>query len=100
MVAEWLRGRLQLCVNVCSSHTHTSNLKGCGMYHVKKINKRLIIVDDADQTIYSMPGWVQIPHRACMQELADKFNELGSNDIVAIMEFESRYSTVRKRNPR
>ena len=84
---------------VFESHPHLQ-LNGCCMYQVKKINKRLIIVDVDDEHVYSMPNWVQVPHRACMQELADKFNELGSNDIAAIMEFESRYSTVKKRNPR
>lgn len=70
------------------------------MYAMKKINKRLVIVDVQGFVVYSMPFWVKVPDRKCMQELADKFNELGSNDISAIMEFETRYSTVKKKDPR
>ena len=67
---------------------------------MRKINKRLVIVDAAGQIIYSMPFWVRVPDRRCLQELADRFNELGSNDIAAIVEFETRYSTVKKKDPR
>lgn len=70
------------------------------MYEMKKINKKLVIVDAAGRVIYSMPFWVKVPDRKCVQGLADKFNELGSNDIGAIMEFETRYSTVKKKDPR
>lgn len=67
-------------------------------YEVRKINKRLVIVDAQGKTIYAMPFWVKVANRDQMKWLADRFNEVAGYDIGAIIEFETRHSTVRKRN--
>jgi hypothetical protein len=67
------------------------------MYEVRKINKRLVVVDSTGAVAYSMPSWIRVTDRSEMQQLADRFNELGTNDIGAIMEFESQRHKVRSR---
>lgn len=69
------------------------------MYEVRKINKRLVIACDG-RVVYSMPWWVRVTDRSNMQWLADRFNAAGTDDITAIMEFESRHSAVGKRGQR
>ena len=64
------------------------------MYVVEKINKRIVIVLDRE-IVYSMPFWVKIQSRTDMQELADCFNAAGTRCIDCIMEFETKYSTVK-----
>ena len=64
------------------------------MYTARKINKRMVIMLD-NELVYTMPFWVQIQSREDMQELADKFNTAGCRCIDAIMEFETKFSTVK-----
>lgn len=74
------------------------HLSGEAPYEVRKINKRLVLVDANDKIIYAMPFWVQVTNRMDMQWLADRFNEIAGYNIDAIIEFETKHSTVRKRN--
>ena len=66
------------------------------MYAMKKLNKRLIIVDAQDRMVYSMPSWIRVTDRLDMQWLVDRFNEVDACDIQAIMDFETRHSSVKK----
>jgi hypothetical protein len=45
-----------------------------------------------------MPFWIKVAHRDQLKWLADRFNEVAGYDISAIIEFETKHSTVRKRN--
>lgn len=58
------------------------------MYAVKKINKRMHIVDDTGNSVYTPPDYVRMLDRSNLQEIADKFNEFGYN-IKFIIEFQS-----------
>lgn len=69
------------------------------MYTVIKKNKKLIIIDSHGACAYSMPFWVRVPSRKELQELADRFNRVDSYCIDAIMEFETKFSTVKKKAP-
>lgn len=66
-------------------------------YEVRKINQRLVIVDSRGSTVYAMPFWVKISDRGQMKLLADRFNDMGDYDIAAVMEFETKHSTVDKK---
>ena len=59
-------------------------------YTVKKINKRMVIVQE-DEIIYHMPAWVKIDSRLDLEQLADQFNQANQRCITAIMEFESQH---------
>jgi hypothetical protein len=67
------------------------------MYVVEKINKSIVITLDGE-IVYSMPFWVQIKSREDMQLLADQFNAAGQRCIDAIMEFETKFSTVKHKS--
>lgn len=69
------------------------------MHEVVKRNGRLVIVRDG-MVVYHMPWWVRVASRDDLRWLADRFNLSGTDDITAIMEFESRHSTVGKRGQR
>lgn len=71
---------------------------GSAPYEMRKINKKLVIVDSDGKTVYAMPFWVQVTNRDDMKVLVDRFNEVAGYNIDAIIEFESKHSTVRKRN--
>ena len=60
------------------------------MFFVKKINGKLIIVDENNNLVYSKPNFLLISSRQDLQLLADKFNEVGYRDIDAILEWESK----------
>jgi hypothetical protein len=71
----------------------------CNLIHIaiaKKINKKMIIVD-GDEVIYNMPYWIQIRHRRDLEELADCFNQANKRCIDCIIEFETKFSVVKKK---
>lgn len=63
------------------------------MHEVRKVNGRLVITSDG-VVIYGMPFWVRISNRDDLRWLAERFDLEGGPDISAIMEFETRHSTV------
>lgn len=79
-------------------HVLQDDFYGEPPYEVRKINKRLVIVDAHGKTIYAMPFWVRVANRDELKWLSDRFNLSAGYDIDAIIEFETRHSTVRKRN--
>ena len=66
------------------------------MHEVTKRNGRLIITRDGQQ-VYHMPHWVKVNSRADLQWLANCFNAISGYDITAVMEFETKHSTVDKK---
>ena len=60
-------------------------------YVVVKINGTVKIVDQMANVIYTLPFFLRnkLKSRNELQELCDKFNELGKRDIYSIIEFES-----------
>jgi hypothetical protein len=66
------------------------------MFLVKKVNKRLVIVDHHDVVVYTMPYWIQVISRQDLQVLADQFNELGTTDIDSIVAFETKNYKIKK----
>ena len=70
--------------------------QGTNMFTVKKVNKRLVIVDQHDVVVYTMPYWIQVTSRQDLQFLADQFNELGMVDIDSIVVFETKNYKIKK----
>lgn len=60
-------------------------------YSVTKKNGNLVIVNKDGYVVYHPPHFLKpyIKTREPLQKLADKFTELNTNDVEAIMEFES-----------
>lgn len=60
-------------------------------FSVSKRNSNLVIVNQNNQVVYHPPHFLKpyIKTREPLQKLADKFTELNTNDVEAIMEFES-----------
>ena len=56
-------------------------------YSVKKMNRRVCIVDNKDMIVYSMPQFVQLISREDLQPVVDEFNRSGYS-IDAIMKLE------------
>jgi hypothetical protein len=65
------------------------------MFKVLKKNQRLVIVDMNNNVAYAMPFWIHVNNRADLQHLADQFNLIGDTNITAIIQFESKFSTVK-----
>lgn len=62
-------------------------------YIIKKINKKLHIINsETQELVYTPPDFVIINTRANLQKLANDFNELGERDILNIIAFESKYT--------
>jgi hypothetical protein len=60
-------------------------------YSVTKRNGNLVIVNKEGYVVYHPPHFLKpyIKTREPLQKLAEKFTELNTNDVEAIMEFES-----------
>ena len=71
-----------------------ASFDGEAPYEVRKINKRLVIVDQTGRTVYSMPFWVRVSNRDQLLWLCDRFNQSGKYDIISVIDFERRHSTV------
>jgi hypothetical protein len=56
-----------------------------------------MIIVDGDEVIYNMPYWIQIRHRRDLEELADCFNQANKRCIDCIIEFETKFSVVKKK---
>lgn len=63
------------------------------MHEVRKINGRLVIARDGE-VVYGMPWWVRVGNRDDLRWLSERFDLANGPDISAIMEFETRHSTV------
>lgn len=57
---------------------------------VKKVNKRLVIVDGHDKIFYTMPNFIRIHSRKDLEELCEHLKHRG-RDIKTIMSFESKF---------
>lgn len=68
-------------------------------YEIRKINKKLVVVDATGRTIYSMPNWIRVNSRQDLQRLADLFNQNGEPNIMDIMEFETKFSVKKSNKP-
>lgn len=66
------------------------------MFKCIKKNKRMIIIDNENNIVYSLPDFLRnkLKDRSQMINLANKFNEKGCVDIFSIMEFESMLRPV------
>lgn len=60
-------------------------------YSVSKRNGNLVIINKDGYVVYHPPHFLKpyIKTREPLQKLADRFTELNTNDVEAIMEFES-----------
>ena len=64
-------------------------------YRVVKNRKRLWIVDEYDEQIYTPPSFLTLPNREGLQEVADYWTEFGY-DIKTIIDFESKWQRKRR----
>lgn len=72
-------------------------------YDIKKINKRLFVVDDSGQKVYSMPDYIRhnlVSKQELREKLVDRLNA-GDSYISAVMDFEYELhnQTLRKKYP-
>ena len=58
---------------------------------------RRVWIDCDGEPIYTPPNFVRIPDRAAIACLADAMNAVGRYDIMAIADFEYRYTPNKKR---
>jgi len=76
----------------------------CGKnFCVVKRHQRLFIIDNQGNSVYTPPNFIRhrIGGRGPLKELCDAFNRAGCFDIVAVMEFETKFNPKvgqRKRN--
>jgi hypothetical protein len=61
------------------------------MYSLKKKNKRLLIIDNEENIIYSPPNFLRGYNNVNLQQLCDKFNDLTYRDLDSIIEFETKF---------
>jgi hypothetical protein len=63
-------------------------------FQVRKINKRIWIVNDFTNEKYTIPDWLRdkVPHRQAYQELADDVNR--TDYIDALLRFYEKWNKV------
>lgn len=60
------------------------------MYYIKKMNRRLFVVDGNNNTVYTPPNFIRLSGRHELQELVDALNEKGFYCIDLVREWETR----------